>query len=207
MVKSEWKRFRGLSRQIVMSALIEMASGLARCMYCEDSMGTDIDHFRPKVKFPSSGFSWSNFYLACSHCNSNRKRENFPVVAGIPQLIDPAVDVPSDHLAFSPSTGEYMPVTEIGRVSIEIFGLNREICTTGRRNAWIAICALVAYWDAARSAGNTRDAEKIESVLRQHPFQALIGTAVELSTRSDTGLLPADVKQALLDNQSLRDLA
>ena len=31
----------------VRSALEKMASGRARCMYCEDSFGTDIEHYYP----------------------------------------------------------------------------------------------------------------------------------------------------------------
>ncbi|NOY25886.1 MAG: HNH endonuclease, partial [Oligoflexia bacterium] len=102
-----------------------MASGRARCMYCEDSLGTDIDHFRPKADFPQRAFAWPNYLLACSHCNSNLKRNAFPIDGnGDPLLLDPSADNPAEHLLFSPSTGEFVSVGAKGQESIRVFGLN-----------------------------------------------------------------------------------
>ena len=55
-----------------------MAPGVQRCMYCLDSLGTDIDHFEPKSRRPLRTFCWHNHLLACSRCNSNYKREEYP---------------------------------------------------------------------------------------------------------------------------------
>lgn len=207
-VTTEWKKFRGASKAAVRETLETMASGLSRCMYCEDSMGTDIDHFRPKVKYPSSGFVWSNMYLACSHCNSNQKREEFPEVNGAPQLIDPAEDSPWLHLAFSPTTGQFEPLTEKGRLSCDVFGLNREICALGRKDAWVAICVLVAGWNQLQTRGDSAQADNILTALRHHPFQALMRVAVTMSALDiDDGQMPLEARNAFRAHQVLRELA
>ena len=84
---TRWKsKPKGVFDEVRM-ALERMAHGRARCMYCEESLGTDIDHFWPKATYPARTFSWPNYLLACSHCNSNLKRNEFPLDgAGQPLL-------------------------------------------------------------------------------------------------------------------------
>lgn len=53
----------------VMEALQRMSCGAARCHYCEDSEGADIDHFRPKSIYPNLAFQWENFVWSCAKCN------------------------------------------------------------------------------------------------------------------------------------------
>ncbi|MBK7758736.1 MAG: hypothetical protein IPI35_20530 [Deltaproteobacteria bacterium] len=109
----------------VRAALEAMASGHARCMYCEDSLGTDIDHFWPKADFPDRAFTWENYLLACSYCNSNLKRNQFPRdAAGQPELLDPTVDEPAEHLFFLPGNGRFLAIGPKGHQSIAVFGLN-----------------------------------------------------------------------------------
>ena len=50
----------------IREALGKMASGLERCMYCEDSEGTAIEHFWPKSVYPDRAFDWLNYLIACS---------------------------------------------------------------------------------------------------------------------------------------------
>ena len=95
-------------------------------MYCEGSQGTDIDHFEPRSRNPEQAFVWDNYLLACSHCNSTEKREQFPVdEEGQPLLIDPTDgdDDPRDHLALS-LQGRWVPRTRKGTETLEVLGLN-----------------------------------------------------------------------------------
>ncbi|MBW8876770.1 MAG: hypothetical protein JF614_17545 [Acidobacteria bacterium] len=109
-----------------------MASGLERCMYCEDSEGTAIEHFWPKSVYPERAFDWLNYLIACSRCNSNFKRDQFPLdAAGAPLLVNPSEEEPLDHLSFSPSTGRFEPRSPKGDPSIDVFGLNRTTLTKG----------------------------------------------------------------------------
>lgn len=49
--------------------LVDMAGNRERCMFCNDSRGTDIEHFWPKQRFPKKSFAWENMLLACAGCN------------------------------------------------------------------------------------------------------------------------------------------
>ena len=93
----------------VLSTLRQMAGRGARCMYCSDSRGTDIEHFRPKSDYPAQAFRWANLLLCCSACG-RVKGTRFPLDhEGQPLFIDPTVDDPWAHLNFLPETGALEP--------------------------------------------------------------------------------------------------
>ncbi|CAN5922072.1 HNH endonuclease [soil metagenome] len=174
-----WKRQRSGKRRAaafgdVRVKLQTMAPGRARCMYCEDSLGTDIDHFRPKSVYSGLAFAWSNYLLACSHCNSNEKRAEFPLdPSGSALLIDPASEDPVVHLVLVPETGRLEPVSPRGSESERVFGLNRrDELTAGRTDTWTQLERLVRDVGAAHARGDR------PSVLR------LIGEAKRLSFQS-----------------------
>ena len=78
-------------------------------MYCSDSRGTDIEHFRPKSDYPAQAFRWANLLLCCSACG-RVKGTRFPLDhEGQPLFIDPTVDDPWAHLNFLPETGALEP--------------------------------------------------------------------------------------------------
>ncbi len=82
-----WQKKPKPTFDTIRDTLERMATGRGRCMYCEDSLGTDIEHFYPRARYPGRAFSWSNYLLACSHCNSNLKRSQFPFLRRRPALI------------------------------------------------------------------------------------------------------------------------
>ena len=130
--RTAWQSARS-ERGRLRSRLIEMAPGNRRCMYCGDSLGTDIDHFQPIAKNVARTFDWLNHLLACSHCNSNEKRDQFPFDSdGNPLLIDPTRDDPDRHLLLLLSSGEYRALSPMGAASIEVYGLNRTDLVMGR---------------------------------------------------------------------------
>lgn len=183
-----WSSFHGSARTEIQAKLRAMAPGHQRCMYCEDGMGTDIDHFRPKRTYPNWAFLWDNYLLACSYCNSNAKRDEFPILPdGEIALIDPTVDDPSAHLAYSPSTGMYVGRDKRGEESIRVFGLNRQVCVAGRKDAWTAFEALALSY---RSMG--RPLRTVE-VVQKHPFQGVLRHIREImdSPARDLLLSPA----------------
>lgn len=55
--------------------LTEMCSGARRCAYCEDSVGDEVEHIRPKDFFPESCFVWDNYVYACGNCNSPKNNK------------------------------------------------------------------------------------------------------------------------------------
>jgi uncharacterized protein (TIGR02646 family) len=169
--------------QEVRATLKSMAAGLERCMYCEDSAGTDIEHFWPKAAYPERAFSWTNYLLACSSCNSNYKREKFPLdAASVPLLIDPTAEEPGEHLALSPTTGEYRARTPKGEQSIEVFGLYRDILEKGRRNAWVWIPGMLHHYDKACTEEDWRQATEVQRTICQAPFASVFVRFIEIAT-------------------------
>jgi uncharacterized protein (TIGR02646 family) len=160
----------------VRSLLKEMSSGRQRCMYCEDSEGTDIDHFCPKSRYPDVAFVWANYFHACSHCNSNEKRSDFPLdPAGKALLLDPSVDDPYDHIAFVPQTGQFQGVTERGETTVEVFGLQRrETLQHGRQDAWRQMSALVREYRRASNAKDATAKAEVLQTIRRLSFQSVV---------------------------------
>lgn len=70
--KRFWRVYRISTLRDVKVLLVEMCSGGRRCCYCEDSLGTDIEHIWPKSLYPDRTFDWMNYILVCSLCNKHK---------------------------------------------------------------------------------------------------------------------------------------
>jgi len=128
----------------------------SKCAACETRLGArefvGVEHFRPKsrvVEDKSSrgywwlAYSWDNLSVLCARCN-HMKASRFPIAGKRalspsddlskeePLLLDPCVDDPSAHLAFD-DNGIVVGKTDRGRITIEIYGLNREHLVEDRR--------------------------------------------------------------------------
>jgi uncharacterized protein (TIGR02646 family) len=149
-------------------------------MYCESSEGVAVDHFRPRASYPERTFDWPNLLWACSNCNSNHKRDQFPLgTTGQPLLIDPTAVDPSRHLQLSPTTGRYVGRTAEGRESVKVFGLNRASLCQGRRDAVAAAKALVVHYDQQIAAGNSKAAECIRRSFGRGAHASLVSWVCE----------------------------
>jgi 5-methylcytosine-specific restriction endonuclease McrA len=71
--------------------LTEMCSGARRCVYCEDSVGDEVEHIHPKDLFPNLCFDWDNYVYACGNCNGpkNNKFAIFRKDTGVLQNVNP----------------------------------------------------------------------------------------------------------------------
>lgn len=195
-----WQQRTNRAFQEIREALEAMASGLGRCMYCEDSLGTDIEHFRPKRRYPAHAFEWTNYLLACSHCNSNEKRTQFPLdERGQPLLIDPSIDDPSEHLLLTPTTGRFGHLTRKGEESIKVFGLSRETLETGRKDAWHGlVLSLIPSYAEKRRQGDVEAAEGLLNYICRKPFSSLLGHLLRIARMPGAPkLLRADCLDAL----------
>lgn len=105
-----WESRRRTARmQRVAEILRRMTGKRERCMYCEDSRGTDFEHFWPKRRYPERSFRWRNLLWACTGCN-RVKGDRFPRdAAGEPLLIDPTAVDPWDYLFYDPQTDVLAP--------------------------------------------------------------------------------------------------
>jgi hypothetical protein len=130
----------------------------SKCAACESRLGVDnfipVSHFRPKGRVvedkSTSGYwwlayDWYNLLILCARC-LHMKSSRFPIAGRRalgpsdelsdeePLLLDPCVDDPNTHLAFD-DDGTVVGKTERGRITIEIYGLNRETLVEARRGA------------------------------------------------------------------------
>jgi hypothetical protein len=155
--------------------LNQMAPGIQRCMYCADSLGTDIDHFEPIKESPAGTFTWPNHLLACSFCNSNAKRDKFPRdAAGQPLLVDPTREDPVDHLRLILRSGEYRPLTARGAATIDVFGLNRRDLTRGRSGAFEMAKAALHRARELLQAGRGEEAADCLHALTEQPHASVL---------------------------------
>ncbi len=164
--------------------LAEMAAGNERCMYCEDSAGADIEHFRPKSLYPFYAYKWPNYLIACGRCNSNYKRDEFPLDENnAPLLIDPTSENPRDHLGLSLMTGKIITLSRKGRESARVYGLERKELERGRAANKTAFEALLEKYGRAREHGKENEAERVKQAVLEMPhssvFAAMIDTALD----------------------------
>lgn len=104
-VEALWKASRSSSyMRTIQSTLERMTGPRQRCMYCVDSHAGDIEHYRPKSRFPKYAFRWPNLLLICTHCG-RLKGDRFPQNGRRPLLINPAREDPWSHLTFDPRLG------------------------------------------------------------------------------------------------------
>ena len=117
-----------------------------KCAYCESEINSvsfsHIEHFRPKSKFDTSCFEWSNLLLACSRCNSKaHKGDHFPEVKDGGPLIDPSAEDPNQHMTFVYDRGTKLalanPTTVRGTTTVSLFGLNVRKALLKRRSNFV----------------------------------------------------------------------
>jgi uncharacterized protein (TIGR02646 family) len=189
-----WK-LQGKAFKEVRQVLGQMASGIKRCMYCEDSKGIAVEHFRPKKDYPLQAFVWLNYLLACTECNSNYKRTQFPLDGlGNPLLLDPSdpADDPLDHLAFSPSTGLFEPQTDKGRASCQVYGLDRGDLARARHNTWVLLREVFPQYARHKSAGRPEKAAEIERAIREQPFSGVFAAFLRIARSPGARMLIGD---------------
>lgn len=135
----------------VLAALQTMAGPRQRCMYCLDSHGSDIDHFRPKAGWPERMYQWSNLVLCCTFCG-RLKGSQFPVRGGRALLLDSSREDPWEHLDFDPLTSNICARFDLAKNDWSAKGLEtvrvlqldrREALSRGYLKTLQRLCALV----------------------------------------------------------------
>ena len=163
----------------VRKELAELCSGSRRCMYCEDSVADEVEHFRPKDLYPEVVFAWMNYLYACGPCNGGKSNKfvaiddtgafvdvtrpyKAPVVrpaAGDAALIDPRRENPLDFLMLDlRETFEFTPIADAGTqdyerasYTIEVLGLNdRDYLVMARKTAFENYRALLYTYGRER---------------------------------------------------------
>jgi uncharacterized protein (TIGR02646 family) len=116
----------------IKDTLIRMFDG--KCAFCESYIGNidygDIEHFKPKSKFPELAVSWENLFLSCAKCNgAGQKGDKWPTDDEGGPLINPCEENPDNFFAFEfdelALVAIVKPKNKRGSVSELVFGLNK----------------------------------------------------------------------------------
>ena len=78
------------------------------CAYCEQFCKGEVDHFRPKSRFPQRVYQWSNWVHACHACNNGRG-EKWPPCGYVDPCARLARSRPEAHFDFDTKTAEITP--------------------------------------------------------------------------------------------------
>jgi uncharacterized protein (TIGR02646 family) len=166
-------------------------------MYCEDSLASEVEHFRPKTFYPDLVFSWINYLYSCGPCN-RIKRSHFRILVepsrhidlsrrraddvvkprdGSPMLIDPRRDDPLQYLSldlidtfwFVPRHIEGTHERARAEYTIELLKLNeRDFLPLARQEAYAGYRARLGEYVHAR---NTERGEHLAKAISRcgHP--------------------------------------
>jgi uncharacterized protein (TIGR02646 family) len=124
-----------------------------KCAFCESNItqvyAGDIEHFRPKSKFPELCFEWENLLFACSICNGkSNKGDKFPSENEGGLLINPLDENPTDFFRF-----EYdeitklfllIPLNERADTMLKVLKLNRDDLAEFRTSQMMIILELIS---------------------------------------------------------------
>ena len=95
---SRWQAFR--------NDLSQTFFGL--CGYCERTAKGEVDHFRPKRRFPNLVYEWSNWVFACPDCNRS-KRDKWPSGGYVDPCANTRAARPEAFFTFDTTSGELLP--------------------------------------------------------------------------------------------------
>lgn len=179
-VNGVWKSARQ-SRTMgrVLATLQSMMGERQRCMYCLDSHGCDIEHFRPKSSYPKWMFKWNNLLLCCTECG-RIKGVQFPKDGQHPLLIDPTREEPWDYLDFDPVTGNMTARFDLqandffvkGQCTVSTLQLDRrEALAAGYAQTYRKLCTVINGF--LHPAGQTAD--DLIAALLQEDEHGLLG--------------------------------
>lgn len=122
---------------------LQQLQGLC-CAYCESSLeqGQHVEHFRPRDRFPTLTFAWSNLFWSCDcvdHCG--HYKDTSAAAYNPDDLIDPAVDDPERFFRFY-SDGQIRVRSEItdaerlrATETLRVLNLEHDSLRYGRRAA------------------------------------------------------------------------
>ncbi len=97
------------------------------CGYCEEYTKGEVDHFRPKSRFPNLVYCWTNWVFSCHACNQ-AKGTTWPDGGYVDPCAKCRLDRPERHFVFDIQTGFILP--------------SRDLNPNHRQRAWRTIVEL-----------------------------------------------------------------
>ena len=123
------------------------------CAYCEETCKGEVDHFRPKGKFPELVYEWSNLLFSCHDCNHS-KGDKWPRGGYVDPCAKSQPARPENSFTFDNETGEIRPkdvLSEIRRRKanqmIEDLGFNDQFHLE-KRIEWVQLLSRLLSLDA-----------------------------------------------------------
>ncbi len=114
------------------------------CGYCEETDKGEVDHFRPKSRFPELAYEWTNWVFACHNCN-HAKGDKWPGRGYVDPCARSRSARPERFFSFDTTTGEIILKAGLSparrRKAIQMIGdlgLNDQHHLQKRR-AWIEL--------------------------------------------------------------------
>lgn len=96
-----------------------------KCIYCESKVTNvyygDIEHLKPKIKYPELTYDWDNLGFVCAICNGNKSDifdEEFP-------FINPYQEDPNDFLFALGCLIYHKSDNKRGEITVKSIKLNR----------------------------------------------------------------------------------
>ena len=155
---SYWRKFQ--------EDLSKPFSGL--CGYCETECKGEVDHFRPKSRFPQRVYDWSNWVFSCHDCNHSKGGE-WPRGG----YVDPCARIrssrPEQFFDFDLKTGEIIPKFGLtgrrwdrARIMIEDLKLNAFHHLRARLN-WISMVLEVLKGENEEDPGHEDFVQRVST--------------------------------------------
>jgi uncharacterized protein (TIGR02646 family) len=195
---------------------------------------SEVEHFRPKAKYYWLCYEWTNFLISCRACNgAGNKGNKFPLedeskrikshstlpngafdkdachilsetlTGEKPYLLHPAIDKPHEHLAFL-KNGSVEPVTEKGRLSIEIYGLNRSELIKDRENIILDIQKRILRKYIISPEPTEKE---IKDVIRENLLELMDHIETERAFTGFKAAILNDFDAFIIDNDSILKFA
>lgn len=140
-----------------------------KCAYCESQIDHaqpgDIEHIKPKAKFPEKIVEWENLTLVCKKCNSE-KGDFFDANE---TLIDPTIEDPNLYIQFYGPMIMHTPGQNRGLVTISQLKLERPELFERRKESLKNLQPLIDLW-AKETSGSTKSI--LELQIREHCSEA-----------------------------------
>jgi uncharacterized protein (TIGR02646 family) len=165
----------------------------AKCAYCEGDFtacgDVNVEHFRPKSKYPRFAYKWTNLLQTCVKCN-RPKNNYFPLMPDERDaifaldnddtddalLVDPCRDDPNDFFEFECEV--IVAKNRRGILMRDTCKLDRDELDTARRRRLVLVQDAIMHYETARLIDLPNDAiTKATEALRRHiaqdaPFSA-----------------------------------
>ena len=180
----------------VRESLTRMCSGAQRCVYCEDSVGDEVEHIQPKDLYPCLVFVWINYVYACGPCNGGKnnrfavitndrlvevtRRRGASVVSparGTPAFLNPRVEDPLAFLdldlgdTFFVLARDDLPELDRERTefTIDTLKLNRDVLLQARKTAFGSYHARLHEYVSRRAVATAQERARLVDNLRTMP--------------------------------------